>query len=331
MIALAVILLISILFSISVGQYHIDLGRVFGILMEGPVKSTSTKDVAQSVVWNIRLPRLILGIAVGAGLGVAGALMQAVFANPLAEPAVIGVTSGAGVGAAVAIVFNLAFFGASTVAVCAFITAVLTTVVVYHMARFQGRVQVINLILTGIAINAVAGAIISFMLYLAPSTNREQIIFWQMGSLNGAQWKHVQVVIPIIIVGIIVAILLGSQLDTLALGEKAAGHIGINVQRLRIIAIGCATLLTAAAVAYAGLIGFVGLIIPHLLRNITGPSNRVLIPASALGGAVLISIADIIARTLIPFADLPIGIFTALVGGPTFFILLRRMLKKGRR
>ncbi|MDO4910313.1 MAG: iron ABC transporter permease [Corynebacterium sp.] len=322
---LSATLLISVLFSIAVGQYHIELDRVFGILAGGP----GQKGVAESVVWNIRLPRLILGIAVGAGLGVAGALMQAVFANPLAEPAVIGVTSGAGVGAAVAIVFNLTFFGTSTVAICAFLTAVLTTLIVYRMARFQGRVQVINLILTGIAINAVAGAIISFMLYLAPTTSREQIIFWQMGSLNGSQWKHVQVVIPIIIIGILLATFLGKQLDTLALGEKAAGHIGINVHRLRIIAIGCATLLTAAAVAYAGLIGFVGLIIPHLLRSVTGPSNRILIPASALGGAVLISIADIVARTIIPFADLPIGIFTALVGGPTFFILLRRMLRKG--
>lgn len=324
LVLLTIALLLSVFISIIVGQYHIEISQVFSILFEGRGKVGA----AESVVWNIRIPRIILGIAVGAALGVAGALMQAVFANPLAEPAVIGVTSGAGVGASIAIVFNLTFFGTSTVALCAFITALITTVLVYHMARYQGRVQVVNLILTGIAINAVAGAIISFMLYLAPTSSREQIIFWQMGSLNAARWHHVNIVLPLVILGFIIAMCINSQLDTLALGDRAAGHVGINVQRLRIIAIGCATLLTAAAVAYAGLIGFVGLIVPHLLRTIIGASNRILIPASALGGAILISIADIVARTIIPFADLPIGIFTALLGGPTFFYLLRRMFKR---
>ena len=167
------------------------------------------------------------------------------------------------------------------------------------------------------------------MLDLAPTTNREQIIFWQMGSLNGSQWKQVWVVLPIVAAGLLFSLTLGSKLDTLALGDKAARHLGINVPALRLAAIGASTLLTAGAVAYAGLIGFVGLIIPHLLRGITGPSNKVLLPACALAGAALIGIADLVARTIIPFADLPIGIFTALVGGPTFFILLRRMMVKG--
>ena len=296
--AMLLVLLVGVvLFSVSVGQYHIPVGDVPRILIAGP----EGVSLAESVVWKIRLPRLVLGLLVGAALGVSGALMQAVFANPLAEPSVIGVTSGAGVGAALVIVFNITIFGTSTVPVAAFITAVATTAVVYQLARHDGRVHVINLILTGIAINAVAGAIISFLVYLAPTTSREQII-----------------------------LRIGGQLDVLALGEKAAGHIGINVSRLRITAIGASTLLTAGAVAYAGLIGFVGLIVPHLLRGITGPANKALIPASALAGAVLIGLSDIAARTLIPFADLPIGIFTALVGGPTFFILLRRMLMKGR-
>ena len=299
---LLVLLVGVVLFSVSVGQYHIPVGDVPRILIAGPEGAS----LAESVVWKIRLPRLVLGLLVGAALGVSGALMQAV------------------------IVFNITIFGTSTVPVAAFITAVATTAVVYQLARHNGRVHVINLILTGIAINAVAGAIISFLVYLAPTTSREQIIFWQMGSLNGSQWKHVIVVAPIIIAGAAISLRIGGQLDVLALGEKAAGHIGINVSRLRITAIGASTLLTAGAVAYAGLIGFVGLIVPHLLRGITGPANKALIPASALAGAVLIGLSDIAARTLIPFADLPIGIFTALVGGPTFFILLRRMLMKGR-
>ena len=325
-IVLVLLLIGTTIFSVVVGQYTLDASELPGLLLAGPGQDS----IQQSVLWNIRLPRLVLGIIVGAALGVAGALMQAVFANPLAEPSVIGVTSGAGVGAAVVIVFNWNWLVTSTVPAAAFVTAVITTVVVYQLARHDGQVHVLNLILTGIAVNAVCGAAISLLVYIAPATSREQIIFWQMGSLNGAQWKYVTVVLPIIVVGVIISLLLGSALDILALGDKAAGHIGVNVQTVRIAAIGASTLLTAGAVAYAGLIGFVGLIIPHLLRGITGPSNKILMPASALAGAVLIGLSDIAARTLIAFADLPIGIFTAIVGGPTFFILLRRMMRRGR-
>lgn len=323
---LGLLLLGTSLGSVISGQYTVAAGDLLGILSVGPAGATS---MAEQVVWQIRIPRILLGILVGVALGVSGALMQAVFSNPLAEPSIIGVTSGAGVGAAFVVVFNLTFFGSSTVAFGAFITAVITTVVVYQLSRMSGRVQVINLILTGIAINAVAGALISFFIYLAPTSSREEIIFWQMGSLNGSQWAQVSIILVIVLIGGGIAARLGGQLDILALGESAAGHVGLNVSRLRIVAIGVATLLTAGAVAYAGLIGFIGLIIPHLLRTVTGPANKILIPASALGGAVLISIADIAARTVIHFADLPIGIFTALVGGPTFFLLLRRMLRKG--
>ncbi|MFD2455036.1 FecCD family ABC transporter permease [Corynebacterium mendelii] len=326
---LIVLVFAAFVLSMMIGQYPIPLNQIFPILFQGPPGTDTFGN--QSVMWNIRLPRIVLGLVVGAALGVAGALMQAVFANPLAEPSVIGVTSGAGVGAAVVIVFGWSFLGTSTVPFAAFITAVLTTVMVYQLARFDGQVHVINLILTGIAINAVCGAIISLLVYVAPATSREQIIFWQMGSLNGALWKQVVVVTPIIAAGMVVAIILGGALDILALGDKAAAHIGVNVAFVRIAAIAASTLLTAGAVAYAGLIGFVGLIIPHLLRSITGPANKILIPASALAGAALIGLADIAARTLISFADLPIGIFTAAVGGPTFFILLRRMLRKGRK
>ena len=324
-ILLAVLAVLAGLISIVLGQYYISLSDLFPILAFGP----SQESLTASVVWSIRLPRLVLGLLVGAALGVAGTLMQAIFANPLAEPSIIGVTSGAGVGAAVAIVFNLTFAGTFTAPALAFLSALLVTFIIYQLARHNGRVTVVNLILTGIAINAVCNAIISFMVYLAPTANREAIIFWQMGSFNGSQWKHVWVVLPVVLIGIAVALRLGRQLDILALGERAAVHTGVDVSVLRIVAIVASAVLTAAAVSFAGLIGFVGLIVPHLLRSIVGPQNHILIPASALGGAVLIGFADVAARTLIPFADLPIGIFTALVGGPTFFILLRRMMRKG--
>ena len=325
-IALAFLLLIAALFSVAVGQYEIVISDLPALLSTGPVGHDS---MAGSVLWQIRLPRLILGLLVGAALGVGGALMQAVFANPLAEPSVIGVTSGAGVGAAVVIVFGLNFFGSSTVPMAAFVTGLLTTWLVYRLAHFGGRIRVVNLILVGIAVNAIAGAIISFFIFFAPTTSREQIIFWQMGTLSGAKWEHVGVVGVIVLAGLLCSWVLVKNLDLLALGDKAATHVGVDVNRLRAFSIILATLLTAGAVSYAGLIGFVGLVVPHIVRTVAGPSNAVLIPASALGGALLIAGADIGARTIIPFADLPIGIFTALVGGPTFFILLRRMMKKG--
>lgn len=323
--SLIVLLIGAIISSVALGQYYVPVPDLPRIFLAGP----DQEGLTGSVIWSIRIPRIVLGLLVGASLGVAGTLMQAVFANPLAEPSIIGVTAGAGVGAAVVIVFNISLLGTFTVPLGAFLSAVLVTAIIYQLAKSQGKVAVVNLILTGIAINAVCGAIISFMVYLAPTTNREQVIFWQMGSLNGSQWKHVWVVLPIAIIGVLASMQLGKKLDVLALGERAAGHTGINVVQLRIVAIAASTVLTAGAVSFAGLIGFVGLIIPHLLRTITGPENNILLPASALGGALLITIADLLARTLIPFADLPIGIFTALIGGPTFFVLLRRMMRKG--
>lgn len=312
--------------SLVIGQYTIPIGELPRILAVGPL-GVSAMD--ESVIWQIRLPRLVLGLLVGAALGVGGALMQAVFANPLAEPSVIGVTAGAGVGAALAIVLGISWFGATTVPVFAFLSGLLTTWMVYQLARFAGRIRVINLVLVGIAVNAVAGALISFFIFITPTSSREQVVFWQMGSLSGAKWAHISVVAVLIGAGIAVALLLVGKLDVLALGDRAAGHVGIDVARLRVLALLLATLLAAGAVSYAGLIGFVGLVVPHIIRTVAGPSNVVLLPASALGGAALIVLADTAARSIIDFADLPIGIFTALVGGPTFFILLRAMMRRG--
>lgn len=324
---MAALLTATCIYSITVGQYELDLGELWPILTAGPMAAT---DLDSSVIWQIRLPRLVLGLFVGAALGLGGALMQAVFSNPLAEPSIIGVTSGAGVGAAFAIVFGAGILGSWSVPASAFIAGVLTTLLVYQLSRTSGKVQVLNLVLVGIAANAIAGAAISMLVFLAPTTAREQIIFWQMGTLAGANWEHTGIVAIIVTATTAFAMFLGKKLDLLALGETAASHVGLNVQRVRIVAIALSTLLTAAAVSFAGIITFVGLVIPHIVRTVAGPSNRILLPASAIGGALLIGSSDILARTLIPFADLPIGIFTALIGGPTFFFLLRQMIRKRR-
>lgn len=324
---MAVLLTATCIYSITVGQYELDLRELWPILKAGPLAAT---DLDSSVIWQIRLPRLVLGLFVGAALGLGGALMQAVFSNPLAEPSIIGVTSGAGVGAAFAIVFGAGILGSWSVPASAFIAGVLTTLLVNQLSRTSGKVQVLYLVLVGIAANAIAGAAISMLVFLAPTTAREQIIFWQMGTLAGTNWEHTGIVAIIVTATTAFAMFLGKKLDLLALGDTAASHVGLNVQRVRIVAIALSTLLTAAAVSFAGIITFVGLVIPHIVRTVAGPSNRILLPASAIGGALLIGSSDILARTLIPFADLPIGIFTALIGGPTFFFLLRQMIRKRR-
>ncbi|SES13489.1 FecCD family ABC transporter permease [Corynebacterium cystitidis] len=334
----AVLIVAASVVSVCIGQYQLAPGEIWPLLRQGPIHAQQPGNLDASVLWQIRLPRVVLGLLVGAALGVGGALMQAVFANPLAEPSVIGVTSGAGVGAALVIVAGSVTGAAgsagaaalSTVSVpaAAFIAGLVATAVVYQLSRIGGRATVVTLILVGIALNAVCGAAISLLIFLAPTTAREQIVFWQMGTLAGATWEQTGIVATLTLLGIVGALTVASKLDILALGDAAAQHVGVNVGRLRMVAIALSTLLTAAAVSFAGLIGFIGLVVPHIVRTALGPSNKVLVPASALGGALLIGVADIFARTLIPFADMPIGIFTALIGGPTFFFLLRKMLRK---
>lgn len=323
-------LLVGGLASALLGQYEISVGDVVRSTF-APLGWTDYPDqpLAFSTLWNIRFPRIVLGLLVGAALAVAGAVMQAVFSNPLAEPGIIGVSSGASVGAALAMVFfpqALAGFG---VPAAAFASGLMAATVVYTLSRSRGKADVVTLVLTGIAVTAVCGALASIATYIAPTTARDHIVFWQMGSLNGTLWSQVATVAVVVAIGIVWAFVMAQRLDTLSLGERAAGHVGVNVQALRISAIALSTLLTAAAVSYAGVIAFVGLIVPHVMRLALGPLNRVLIPGAMLAGALLVTVSDLAARTLVPFADLPIGIFTALVGGPTFFILLRARLHGG--
>jgi iron complex transport system permease protein len=328
---LVTLLAVTVLGSASVGQFPLTAAEIFASIGRriGLAAPDDAARFADGALWNVRFPRILLGLIVGAALGIAGTLMQGMFGNPLAEPGVIGVSAGCAVGACSAIVFNITWLGEATVPVAAFVFGLLTTFAVYFLSRSTGRTQILTLVLTGIAVNAIANALIALCVFLADTASREQIVFWQLGSLNGASWTAVGATLPFLVIGTIGALYSASKLDLLALGERQARHLGVNVERLRILAIVCVAILTSAAVAYAGIIAFVGLIIPHLLRLIVGPSHRALIPASALGGALLISLADVLSRTLVPFADLPIGMFTALVGGPVFFLLMRRSLRAG--
>ncbi|MFY1671389.1 FecCD family ABC transporter permease [Plantactinospora sp. WMMB334] len=317
----------TLLVSAGAGQLHVPPGEVIGSLLHRlglQLGELPTHPNGEAALWNIRFPRLVMGLLVGAGLGVSGAVMQGIFGNPLAEPGVIGVSAGAGVGACAVIVFGWTFLGPMTIPAAAFGTALVTTIVVYGLARRGGRTEVVTLVLMGIAVNAVASALIAYLVFLGDTAAREQIVFWQLGSLNGSRWVQVQVVAPLVLAGLVATWTLAGRLDLLALGERAARHLGVQVERLRLTAIVLTTLMVAAGVAFAGIIAFVGLVVPHLIRMAIGPSHRALLPGSAVGGALVLTLADLVARTAVDYADLPIGMLTALVGGPFFFWLLMR-------
>ncbi|KXZ59246.1 Hemin transport system permease protein HmuU [Brevibacterium ravenspurgense] len=324
---LVVLLLGGTLLSAMLGQLYIAPKEVVGSVLQsvginwlpGP-----SHEFGAEALWEVRFPRIVLTVFVGAALAIAGAVMQGIFGNPLAEPGTIGVSSGAAVGASFAFLHGLSFLGGFTVPFLAFVCGLVTTIVVYVLARSNGRTEVVTLILTGVAVNAISGALISFIVFKAPTQAREQIVFWQMGSFNGSRWEQVAIVVPLVVVGIGLTMFLARGLDLVSLGEKAARHLGVDVERLRLYAMVLSALLVSAAVAFVGIIAFVGLVVPHLMRMLLGPGHRLLLPASVLGGAVLLTFADLAARTLIEFADLPIGMLTALIGGPYFFYLLRR-------
>ncbi|MFJ8598009.1 FecCD family ABC transporter permease [Streptomyces shenzhenensis] len=322
-------LLVLVPVAAGLGAYPIPTGDVLGsVLHRMGVGGSALDRVAESVLWNVRFPRIVLALLVGASLGCAGALMQGVFGNPLAEPGVIGVSSGAAVGAVAAIAFGLDFLGNWTVSAFAFAAGLGTVLLVYGMSRSGGRTEVVTLILTGIAVNAFAGALIGLFLFFADTAAVNQITFWQLGSLSQATWPKVLAVLPCAVLGLALAPGHARRLDLLALGERPARHLGVDVERLRLVLVLVIALLTAAAVSVAGIIAFVGLVVPHLLRMLAGPGHRFLIPASALLGALVLLGADLTARTVAAPAELPLGVLTALLGSPFFFWLLRRTRRR---
>ncbi len=326
---LSLALLAGCLLSAAIGAYNIPLGDVLSSVQHRIGLGGQALDrVGESVLWNVRLPRVALAVLVGASLGCAGALMQGVFGNPLAEPGVIGISAGAAVGAVASIALGLTFFGNWTITVFAFVAGLATVLLVYALSRSGGRTEVVTLILTGIAVNAFAGALIGLFIFFADNAQITQITFWQLGSLSQATWPKVLAVLPCALAGLLIAPFYARKLDLLALGERPARHLGVDVERLRIVLVLVVALLTAAAVAVAGIISFVGLLVPHLLRMANGPGHRFLVPGSALGGALILVAGDLAARTVAAPAELPLGVLTALFGSPFFFWLLRRTRRK---
>lgn len=324
----ALILAVAVvsLLAAGIGAYDISPGEVFGSVLHrigldiGPVPA----GLGDDILWEIRFPRVVLALVVGASLGAAGATMQGSFSNPLAEPGVIGVSAGAAVGAVAQIALGLSIGGTWATVICAFIGGFLTVLLVYLAARSNGRTEVVTLVLTGIAVNALAGAIIGLLTFYSNDAELRSITFWTLGSMAQATWAKVAVVTPIALGGAAIALYSARQLDLLSLGERPARHLGVDVEALRIRSLVAVALLTASAVAVAGIISFVGLVIPHLMRMLGGPSHRLLLPASALAGAGILVGADLAARTIAEPSEVPLGVLTALIGAPFFLWQLRR-------
>lgn len=326
--ALATGLVASCLAGVVMGAFPLSVAEVVASVTDragiGLWRDHLPDELAQSVLWDIRIPRVVLGASIGCALGTAGALMQGSFANPLAEPGIVGVSSGAAMGAVLSIVIGFQLLGTWSVSFAAFAGGLATVLLVYASARSGGRTEVVTLVLTGVALNAMTGALIGLLSYFSTDAELRSITFWMLGSLAPATWTRVAAVTPLAIAGTLLAFSRARQLDLLALGERPAQHLGVNVEVLRVVTMTIVAVLTAAAVAVSGIITFVGLVIPHLVRMLVGPGHRLLLPGSALAGALIVVLGDVIARTVAAPSEIPLGVLTALVGSPVFFLLLRR-------
>ena len=329
--ALSCMLVVVILLAVSFGSVPIPVGTIMQILLNGTGLFHFARQwdpTAEVIVWQLRLPVVIGAALVGCALAVAGVLFQGMLRNPLADPFLIGSSSGAALGAAITFVLPFgvvygSFFPLTPLV--AFVGAMLTVLLVYALARVGGQTPVVTLLLAGVVMNAVLVAFQTLILTLSPNAQFgiQALFNWLSGGITVTNWTPIVVIGIIILIGMAFALMLSTVLDAFGLGEESAAHLGLHVERYKLVIIVVGSLLTAAAVSISGLIGFVGLVTPHVMRLILGPSHRLLLPASALGGAIFLVLADLLARIVIAPAVLPVGVFTALVGAPFFLFLLR--------
>jgi len=330
--ALGILLLVTVLFSLASGASDASAVSVIRNWLFS-ISSDDALSIRDSIIiYDIRLPRVIMGVLIGAALAVSGAVMQGLFRNPLADPGLVGVSAGSSLGAVSVIVLGAtllapltALLGTFTLPLAAFIGGLATTLILYRISTRQGRTSVATMLLAGIALAALAMALTGVLIFMADDRQLRDLTFWGLGSLAGATWQKIGAIGPIIVLALAATPFLARGLNALALGEATANHLGVPVQRLKYIAIVSVAAAVGASVAVSGGIGFVGIVVPHLLRLSIGPDNRYLLPASALLGASMLLLADAVSRTIVAPAELPIGIVTAVVGAPFFlWILLRR-------
>jgi iron complex transport system permease protein len=328
LVGLGLTALVVLAASIRFGAIDFSVADIWhGLLSLFPGQQDATLD--QRIFLELRLPRAILCMLVGASLGVGGTLMQALFRNPIVEPGLVGTSSGAALGSALFFVLGGVFsFGTSfwALPVAACIGGVISTYAVFLLARSKedGRASIVLLLLTGLAVNALCMSAIGFLSYLARDPQARSITFWSLGTMAGANWRAVYVVAFTTIAGTLIALRYGKQLNALMIGEEEATYLGVNVNRLKWIILSINVVIVAVATAFVGVISFVGLIVPHILRMLKGSDNRFLIAGSALMGAIILTLADLAARMVLRPAELPIGVVTSAVGVPIFLYLLRR-------
>lgn len=331
-----IILILSFVLILSIGLFAtigtaninaIDSFRIVGSktpIIKDIIDVSDIGDSYRTIIWSIRLPRVLLGVLVGASLSMAGASFQGMFKNPMADPYVIGISSGAALGATIAIILkvNISFMGTSSISIFAFIGALLAVFTVYNIARIKNKVPVTTLLLSGIAIGQFLTAIMSLLMVMN-SNDMARIIYWTMGSLAGKGWEPLlRISIPVIISMILINFF-ARDLNIMLTGEESAQSLGVNVEKTKTYVLILGTFMVSMVVSVSGIIGFVGLIIPHIVRMIIGPDHRILLPASALAGGIFMVFTDTIARTIISPVEIPVGIITALFGGPFFLYLLR--------
>lgn len=321
----AIIFLFLLGFSVLfIGSTNLNLMDVVSYLFNKGQISASTG----IIIFEIRLPRIILAFIVGAGLAVAGSVFQAIIRNPMVDPYIIGISAGAGTGVMFALFLGIEimFFNLNSIPIFAFLGAALTVFVVYQLARVGNKLPVLTFLLAGVAVSFILNSLMSFLMVLR-TENLQQLVYWLMGSLAGTSWNDIKMILPYFLAALAVIVFYLKDLNILLLGEESAAHLGLDVERTKIVLLGAASLITAAVVSVSGSIGFIGLVIPHITRLIIGPDHRKLIPLAALIGGSFLLIADTAARTLMAPMELPVGIITALAGGPYFIYLLRNKSK----
>ena len=318
--ALAVLLVAFSLLDLSwAGSGSLSIGEVWDAL------TGHGSWANEIIVVDMNLPRLIAAMVIGAGLAVTGCVMQAVFRNPLATPYILGLSSGASLGAAAAIMLVPTAYLAVAQPVLAFALCLLTTLLVYTVSRAGGMVRTETLVLAGVAISSLFSAIVSFLTYIAPGEKMGSIVFWTMGSLSDVGTEELLIIVPVVVAGIVLMLTQARNLNAMMIGDSHAMDLGVDVRRVRVFLLIVSSLVVAACVAFVGTIGFVGLVIPHILRMALGPDNRLILPMSVLGGAAFLVICDWAAHFAAPYYGvLPIGVVTALIGAPFFIYLLCR-------
>jgi iron complex transport system permease protein len=323
-----ILLCMSVVISLSVGSAHIPVAETWRVIVHqvpliGGFVDQNWEESTEQILLNVRAPRVLLALLVGAALALAGTGFQGVLRNPLAEPYTLGVASGAAVGALTVILlgWQYAWAGNWTIPLAAFFTGLVTLWIVFILSKQEARLKVETLILAGVVIQAFFGSVVSFLISMSRNSMNE-MMYWLMGSLALKDWTYSLVIAPYLLIGIFILLMYGRELNLFSLGERHASHLGVNIERTKIIVLVTATLLTAAAVSVAGVISFVGLVIPHILRLLVGPDYRLLIPLSVIYGAIYVLWADTLSRMLLDPQVIPLGVITSILGAPFFAWLL---------